>query len=94
MAIISYNTVKMANLSVYGSHKVNGVSALHSEIIKKSVFRDFYDYTPEKFTNVTNGIAHRRWLNQSNPELCALLNECIGDGYTRDASQAGRLQKV
>lgn len=93
MAIISYNTVKMANLSVYGSHKVNGVSALHSEIIKKSVFRDFYDYTPEKFTNVTNGIAHRRWLNQSNPELCALLNECIGDGYTRDASKLADFKK-
>ena len=80
MAIISYNTIKMANLSVYGSHCVNGVSKLHSEIIKKSIFHDFYDYTPEKFTNVTNGIAHRRWLNQSNPELCSLLDECIGNG--------------
>lgn len=92
MAIISYNTVKMANLSVYGSHKVNGVSALHSDIIKKSVFRDFYEYTPEKFTNVTNGIAHRRWLNQSNPELCALLDECIGNGYTKDASELAKFK--
>lgn len=93
MAIIAYNTVRMANLSVYGSHKVNGVSALHSEIIKKSVFRDFYDYSPEKFTNVTNGIAHRRWLNQSNPELCALLDECIGEGYAADASKLSEFKK-
>ncbi len=93
MAIISYNTVKMANLSVYGSYKVNGVSALHSDIIKKSIFRDFYDYTPEKFTNVTNGIAHRRWLNQSNPELCELLDECIGKGYAKDASLLGEFKK-
>ncbi|MBQ7831521.1 MAG: glycogen/starch/alpha-glucan phosphorylase [Clostridia bacterium] len=87
MAIMSYNVVKMANLSVHGSHHVNGVSSLHSEIIKESIFKDFHDYTPEKFTNVTNGIAHRRWLNQSNPELCALLNDCIGEGYAKDASK-------
>lgn len=82
----------MANLSVYGSHCVNGVSKLHSEIIKKSIFHDFYDYTPEKFTNVTNGIAHRRWLNQSNPELCSLLDECIGTGYTKDASELSKFK--
>lgn len=93
MAIISYNTIKMANLSVYGSHQVNGVSKLHSEIIKESIFRDFYDYTPAKFTNVTNGIAHRRWLNQSNPELCMLLNECIGEGYAKDASKLSAFKK-
>ncbi len=93
MAIMSYNTVKMANLSVLGSHKVNGVSGLHSDIIKESIFKDFYDYTPEKFTNVTNGIAHRRWLNQSNPELCALLNDCIGEGYAKDASRLAEFKK-
>ena len=93
MAIMSYNIVKMANLSVYGSHHVNGVSGLHSEIIKESIFKDFYDYTPEKFTNVTNGIAHRRWLNQSNPELCALLNDCIGEGYAKDASKLAAFKK-
>ena len=93
MAIMSYNIVKMANLSVYGSHHVNGVSGLHSEIIKESIFKDFYDYTPEKFTNVTNGIAHRRWLNQSNPELCALLNDCIGEGYAKDASKLAEFKK-
>ncbi len=93
MAIMSYNTVKMANLSVHGSHHVNGVSGLHSEIIKESIFRDFHDFTPEKFTNVTNGIAHRRWLNQSNPELCALLDECIGEGYAKDASKLANFKK-
>ena len=93
MSIMSYNIVKMANLSVHGSHHVNGVSGLHSEIIKESIFKDFYEYTPQKFTNVTNGIAHRRWLNQSNPELCALLNDCIGTGYAKDASKLAEFKK-
>ena len=93
MAIISYNSVKMANLSVLGSHHVNGVSGLHSDIIKQSIFKDFYEHTPEKFTNVTNGIAHRRWLNQSNPELCALLDDCIGSGYANDASKLAEFKK-
>ena len=87
MSILSHNLVKMANLFVMGSHRVNGVSKLHSNIIKESIFRDFYEYTPEKFTNVTNGIAHRRWLNQSNPELCSLLDECVGPGYDKDAEK-------
>ena len=86
MSIIEHDRIKMANLCVYGGHKVNGVSELHSEIIKNSVFKDFYDFTPEKFTNVTNGIAHRRWLNQSNPELSALITDCIGSGFELDAS--------
>ncbi len=93
MAILSHNTVRMANLCVMGSHSVNGVSELHSEIIKDSIFHDFYEYTPEKFTNVTNGIAHRRWLNQSNPELCALLNDCIGTGYAKDAAKLAEFRK-
>ena len=93
MSIIEHGRIKMANLSVYGGHSVNGVSALHSEIIKKSVFKDFYDFSPEKFTNVTNGIAHRRWLNQSNPELAALINECIGDGYVLDSKQLAEFKK-
>jgi len=86
MSIFSHNQIRMANLSVVASHTVNGVSALHSEIIKNSIFKDFNDVYPHKFTNVTNGIAHRRWLCQSNPELCELLNDCIGDGYVKDAS--------
>ncbi len=93
MAVLSHNMVRMANLCVLGSSSVNGVSELHSKIIKESIFRDFYDYTPEKFTNVTNGIAHRRWLNQSNPELCELISGCIGDGYAKDASKLSGLKK-
>ena len=93
MSVLSHNVVRMANLCIVGSHSVNGVSELHSRIIKESIFRDFYDYSPEKFGNVTNGIAHRRWLNQSNPELCALLNDCIGEGYAKDASKLAEFKK-
>lgn len=81
MSIINHNQIKMANLCVIASHSVNGVSALHSDIIKDSIFKDFYDAYPSKFTNVTNGIAYRRWLNQSNPGLASLLDDCIGHDY-------------
>ncbi len=87
MCVIGNGQVRMANLSVIGSHSINGVSALHSEIIKDSVFKNFYDILPERFTNVTNGIAHRRWLNQSNPRLAALIAQLIGKGYIKDASK-------
>ena len=85
--------VKMANLAVVGSHSVNGVSALHSDILKQHVFHDFYTEMPEKFTNVTNGIAHRRWLCQANPGLTALLTELLGDGFVLDAQQLDGLTK-
>ena len=93
MSIFSHDQIRMANLSVIASHKVNGVSALHSNIIKDSIFKDFNDVWPEKFTNVTNGIAHRRWLCQSNPELCALLDDCIGNKYVSDASVLAEFKK-
>ena len=93
MSVIEHDRIKMANLSVYGGHSVNGVSALHSEIIKHSVFKDFYDFSPEKFTNVTNGIAHRRWLNQSNPELSELITDCIGNGYELDGLKLAEFKK-
>ena len=93
MAVLGGGMARMANLAVIGSHAVNGVSALHSEIIKESVFRDFYSVTPEKFTNVTNGIAHRRWLSQSNPGLRDLITELIGDGFEKDAQQLQGLLK-
>lgn len=92
MAIISNGVVRMANLCVAGSHCVNGVSALHSEILKNTVFSDFYALTPSKFTNVTNGIAHRRWLCQANPELSSLIKELIGDGFVLNASELERLK--
>ena len=72
-AVISGGVVKMANLSVIAGHNVNGVSRLHSDILKDDLFRDYYRITPSKFLNVTNGIAHRRWLCQANPALTSYL---------------------
>lgn len=91
MAPLNDGFVKMANLAVVSCHSVNGVSQLHSDILKDSVFHDFYTEMPEKFKNVTNGIAHRRWLNQSNPELANLITSLIGDAYIHDADQLKNL---
>ena len=93
MAPLNDGYVKMANLAVIGSHCVNGVSALHSEILKDDVFHDFYEEEPQKFTNVTNGIAHRRWLNQSNPKLASLITDLIGSEYVYDADKLQGLLK-
>ena len=93
MAPLNDGYVKMANLAVIGSHSVNGVSALHSEILKDDVFHDFYVQEPHKFTNVTNGIAHRRWLNQSNPELASMISQLIGDDFTLEADKLQGLLK-
>lgn len=93
MSIVYDGIVRMANLAVVASYKVNGVSALHSEILKNTVFNDFYTEMPQKFTNVTNGIAHRRWLNQSNPGLSALITDLIGGAFTTDASKLKDLMK-
>ncbi len=93
MSIFNGGMARMANMSVIGSHNVNGVSALHSDIIKDDVFHDFYTIFPKRFTNVTNGIAHRRWLCQSNPRLSEFITELIGDGFVTDASQLKKLEK-
>ncbi|MDR2201771.1 MAG: glycogen/starch/alpha-glucan phosphorylase [Clostridiales bacterium] len=93
MSVVQHGLVRMANLSVIGSHSVNGVSELHSDIIKNSVFADFYGLYPRRFTNVTNGIAHRRWLCQSNPRLTEFLNGVIGEGFASDASKLENLLK-
>lgn len=87
MAIVAYDEVRMANLSIAGSFSVNGVSALHSQILKDDVFHDFYMVTPEKFQNVTNGIAYRRWVGQSNEGLTRLLTKYIGEDFLKDASK-------
>jgi len=76
--------VRMAHLAVVGSHTVNGVAALHSELLKTTLFADFNRIYPTKFVNVTNGITPRRWLNQCNPDLTALLTKAIGTGFQRD----------
>ncbi len=92
MAIVAYNQVRMANLSVVGAHTVNGVSKLHSDILKKTIFHDFYKMTPWKFKNVTNGVVHRRWLNTANPHLAKLLDELIGSEYREDAKNLIKLE--
>ncbi|MBQ7546177.1 MAG: glycogen/starch/alpha-glucan phosphorylase [Clostridia bacterium] len=92
MAVISGGAVRMANLCVAACHSVNGVSALHSEILKNTLFHDFYTVTPEKFKNVTNGIAYRRWLCQANPELTALITELIGERFILEADELLRLR--
>ena len=93
MAIIGDNQVRMANICAYTCHSINGVSKLHSEIIKDSVFHDYFLYKPQAFKNVTNGIAYRRWLLASNPGLTSLLEETIGDGFKTDASELKKLEK-
>ena len=93
MAVISNGAVRMANLCVAVCHKVNGVSALHSQILKDTIFRDFYTLEPDKFTNVTNGIAHRRWLCQANPGLTKSLTGIIGDGFVYDAGELSKLRE-
>lgn len=91
MALLGDNQVRMANICCYASHSINGVSKLHSEIITETIFHDYYLFAPEKFTNVTNGIAYRRWLLQSNPRLTNLLEETIGSGFKKDASELSKL---
>lgn len=93
MAIISGGVVRMANLCVAGSYSVNGVSALHSEILKDTVFNDFYTLTPSKFTNVTNGIAFRRWICQSNPILTDFITELIGDKFITQSDELLKLRE-
>ncbi|WP_295531836.1 glycogen/starch/alpha-glucan phosphorylase [uncultured Pseudacidovorax sp.] len=86
--------VRMAYLAVLASHSVNGVSALHSELMKQSIFADFARLFPERFNNKTNGVTPRRWLAQANPPLAALLDKRIGRGWRRDLSQLEALKPM
>jgi starch phosphorylase len=83
--------VRMAYLAIIGSHSVNGVSELHSTLLKEQLFKDFYDVFPEKFNNKTNGISHRRWLIKANRSLSKLLTEAIGDGWEKDLYELEKL---
>ena len=108
MAIIWGGEVRMANLCVCACYAVNGVSALHSDILKQDVFHDAYTMRPEQFKNVTNGVDHRRWLSQINPKLDALVRECTGgddyllhpeairglEKYQNDSSVLNRLEAI
>ncbi|MFC7319657.1 glycogen/starch/alpha-glucan phosphorylase [Halobacillus campisalis] len=91
LAIIADGHVKMAHLSIVGSHSVNGVAKLHTDILKKREMKIFYDTFPERFNNKTNGITHRRWLMHANEPLSALITESIGDQWVR---QPDRLQDL
>ena len=93
MAIIGDNQVRTANICAYTCHAINGVSKLHSEIIKDSVFHDYFLYKPKAFKNVTNGIAYRRWLLAANPGLTKLLEDSIGPGFKQDASELKKFEK-
>ena len=90
-AIVSDGVIRMANLCLAASHTSNGVSVLHSNILKDTVFADYYKVAPEKFTNVTNGITHRRWVAEANPLLADFITDKIGDGWIKDASQLEKL---
>ena len=92
MAIIGDGVVKMAWLAIHGSHSVNGVAALHTEILKNQELKDWYALYPEKFNNKTNGVTQRRFLLKANPGLSGLLNEKIGKGWAKDLSQIAKFK--
>lgn len=92
MAIIGYNEIRMANLCIAMSSRVNGVSRLHGEILKQDVFRNFFVVEPWKFLGITNGITPRRWLMDANPALSSLLTETIGEGWKKDLTQLSLLE--
>lgn len=93
MSIIQGNMIHMAWLAIYGSHKVNGVAELHTEILKERELKDWYDLYPDKFLNKTNGITQRRWLLKSNPQLSAYITELIGDAWITDLSELKKLEQ-
>ncbi|MGK7930453.1 MAG: glycogen/starch/alpha-glucan phosphorylase [Microcystaceae cyanobacterium] len=84
--------VRMANLATVGSHHVNGVAALHSELVKETILRDFYEMFPEKFTNVTNGVTPRRWMALSNPRLTQLITSKIGENWLKNLDELQKLE--
>lgn len=91
MAIIHDGYIRMANLAIVGSHSVNGVAKLHTEILKKQELANFFNYYPYKFNNKTNGITHRRWLIQANPRLTNLITSTIGTKWTKMPTELRRL---
>jgi phosphorylase, glycogen/starch/alpha-glucan family len=93
MAIIGNGQIRMAWLAIVGSHTVNGVAALHTEILKNSELKEWYELYPEKFQNKTNGITQRRWLLKSNPELAGLITELIGDKWITDLYELKKLEQ-
>ncbi len=91
MAIVADGQIRMAYLAIVGSHSVNGVAAIHTEILKNHLLKDFYEIYPEKFNNKTNGITQRRWLAHCNPRLSSLINETIGEKWVTDLDELKKL---
>lgn len=85
--------LRMAHLACAGCHAVNGVASLHTELLKSTVLRDFYEFSPEKFSNITNGVTPRRWMVLSNPGLTHLITRRIGEGWIRDLAELRRLEQ-
>lgn len=93
MAVVADGQVRMAHLAIVGSHSVNGVAGLHTEILKNQELKDFYDIYPERFNNKTNGITQRRWLGHANPKLAKLVTDSIGGGWVTELSELKKLDK-
>lgn len=93
VALIGNGQVRMANLAIYSSHHINGVAALHSEILKRETFKTFYELYPKRFVNVTNGVTPRRWLLTSNPALSQWITERIGDGWIRNFMEIRKIRE-
>lgn len=93
MAIISGNSVYMANMSIYASHSVNGVAKIHTHILKTRLFQPYVEIYPDKFKNITNGVTHRRWISQANPKLDELIVSLIGDGYYTKPEELAKLDE-
>lgn len=93
MSIIENGKIRMANMSVLGSYHVNGVAELHTDLLKSTIFKDFYEIFPEKFVNITNGITPRRWLLHCNRDLAKFITKRIGDGWITDFSKIQQLEK-
>lgn len=93
MSIIENDKVRMANLAIFGSHKINGVAALHTEILKSDVFKDFYELNPDEFVNITNGVTQRRWILMANPDLAHFITKRIGDQWITDFSEIRKLSE-
>ncbi len=91
MSMIEDGQIKMAHLAMYGSHKINGVAKLHSDLLKETIFKDFFELWPDKFTNVTNGVTQRRWLMLSNPLLSQFITDRIGFDWVTDFTQIKKL---
>jgi len=94
MAILSNGEISMAYLAIVGSHAINGVARVHSEILKNQLFRNFYEIFPERFNNKTNGIAHRRWVQKANKDLTGLINQTIGPDWIREPLRLAQLDDI